>query len=119
MLDEKDSHEGTVRLLAMCQQAVQSPMVVEPTERPLHFPSLTAITTGVAIFGRTPMRNGDMVLTMGSEGNKAALTQGPAVRFALVAFIQTQTVGFTLTLAAAKALAGLQQLEEVIAGCFT
>ena len=119
MLDEKDSHEGTIRFLAMFQHAVQSPMDVEPTERPLHLPPLAAITPVVAIFGRAPARNGDMVLTIGGDGNNASLTQGAAMRFAIVAFVQTQAVGVALALANANTSEGLPQLDEVIAVGFT
>src|SRR2546425_5375966 len=103
----------------MFQHTVQSPMDVEPTECPLHFPSLAAITLVMTIFGRTPARNGDMVLTIGGDGNNASLTQGPAVRFAIVAFVQPQASRFAPTLADANALDRLQQLDKVIAVRFT
>ena len=41
------------------------------------------------------------------------------MRFAIVAFVQSQAFGFALTLANANALDHLQQLEEVIAVRFT
>jgi hypothetical protein len=119
VFNEKDSHEGTIGFLAMFQHRVQSPMDVEPTERPLHFPPLAAITPVVTIFGRTPTRKGDMVLTIGDDGNDAALTQGAAVRFAIVAFVQPQAFRFALPLADANAIDRLQQFDEVITVRFT
>ena len=103
----------------MFQHAVQPPRDVEPTERPLHFPPLAAITPVVAIFGRTPARNGDMVLTIGGDGNNASLAQGAAMRFAIVAFVQPQAFRFALTLADAHAVDRLQQFGDVIAVGFT
>jgi hypothetical protein len=114
VFNEKDSHEGARGFLAMFQHTVQSPMDVEPTGGPFHFPPLAAITPVVAILGRTPTRNGNMVLTIGDDGNDAALTQGSEVRFAIVAFVQTQAFRFVLTLADANAIDRLQQLEEII-----
>lgn len=73
MLEEKDSHEGTIRFLAMFQHAVQPPMVVEPTERPFHLPPLAAITPMLNIFRGTAARKGDMVLAIGGDGNNATL----------------------------------------------
>mgnify|MGYP003393656686 CR=1 FL=1 len=103
----------------MFQHTVQAPMDVEPTERPFHFPPLATIAPVVTIFGWTPARNGDMVLTIGGDGNNAALPQGPAVRFAIVAFVQAQAFGFALPLADANAIDRLQQLDEVITVGFT
>jgi hypothetical protein len=119
VLEEKDSHEGPIRFLPMFQHAVQSPMAVEPTERAFHLPPLAAITPVVAIFGRAAARNGDMVLAIGSEGDNAPLAQSPAVRFAIVAFVQPQASGFAFPFANANAINGLQQLDEVIAVGFT
>jgi hypothetical protein len=116
---EKDSHEGPVSFLAMFQHAVQPSMDVEPTERPLHLPPLAAIAPLMDIFRRAPARNSDMVLAIGDDGNNAPLAQGPAVRFAVVAFVQPQAFGFTLALADANTINGLQQLDEVIAVRFT
>lgn len=119
MLEEKDSHKGTIRFLAMFQHAVQPPTVVEPTERPFHLPPLAAIAPVMDIFRRAATRNGDMVLTIGGEGNNATLAQGAAMRFAIVAFVQPQAFGFALTLADANPSNRLQQLDEVIAVRFT
>lgn len=60
-----------------------------------------------------------MVLTIGSDGNNATLAQGAAMRFAIVAFGQPQAFGVALTLADAKPITRLQQLDEVIAVGFT
>jgi hypothetical protein len=119
MLEEKDSHEGSIRFLAMFQHAVQPPMIVKPTERPFHLPPLAAITPVLHIFGRAAARNGDMVLPIGDDGNNAPLAQGAAMRFAIVAFVQPQAVGFALTLADANAVDRLQQFGDVIAVGFT
>ncbi len=119
MLEEKDSHEGPIRFLPMFQHAVQPPMDVEPTERPFYLPPLAAITAVVAIFGRAAARNGDMVLAIGHDRRNAALAQSPAVRCAIVAFVQPQAGGFALPLADANASNCLQQLAEVIAVRFT
>ena len=119
MLEEKDSHEGTIRFLAMFQHAVQPPIVVEPTERPFHLPPLATITPMLNIFRGTSTRNGNMVLAIGGDGNNAPLAQGPAVRFAIVAFVQPQAFGFALTLADANAINCLQQFDEVVAVGFT
>ena len=119
MFKEKDSHEGPVSLLAMFQHAVQPSMDVEPTERPLHLPPLAAIAPLMDIFRWATTRNSDLVLAIGGERNHAPLAQRPAVRFAIVAFVQPQAVGFTLALADANALNGLQQLDKVIAVGFT
>jgi len=119
VLEEKDSHKGTIRFLAMCQHAVQPPTVVEPTKRPLHLPPLAARAPGMDIFRRAAARNGDRVLTIGGDGNTAPLAQGAAMRFAIVAFVQPQAFGFALTLADANAINRLQQLAEVIAVGFT
>ena len=115
MFKEKDSHEGPVSLLAMFQHAVQPSMDVEPTERPLHLPPLAAIAPLMDIFRRATTRNSDMVLAIGGDRNNAPLAQRPAMRFAIVAFVQPQAFGFTLALADANALNGLQQLEKVMA----
>ena len=119
MFEEKDSHEGPIGFLAMFQHAVQSPMDVEPTERPFHLPSLAAIAPMMGIFRRAAARNGDLVLAIGGDRNNAPLAQRPAVRFAIVAFVQPQAFGFTLALADANAINGLQQLDKVIAVRFT
>ena len=119
MFEEKDSHEGPIGFLATFQHAVQSPMDVEPTERPFHLPSLAAIAPMMGIFRRAAARNGDMVLAIGGDGNNAPLAQRPAVRFAIVAFVQAQAFGFALALADANAIDGLQQLDKVIAVGFT
>lgn len=92
----------------MFQHPVQAAMDVEPTERPLHFPPLAAISPMVTISGRTPARNGDMVLPIGSDGNNAAVPQSAAVRFAIVAFVQPQAFRFALTLADANAIDRLE-----------
>src|SRR5215475_4303017 len=119
MLEEKDSHEGPIRFLAMFQHAVQSPMDVKPTERPFHFPPLAAVAPVVDIFRRTTTRNGDMILAIRGDGNNAALAQGTAVRLGIVAFVQPQALGFALTLADADAINRLQQFDEVITVGFT
>ena len=119
MFEEKDSHEGPVRFLPMFPHAVQSSMDIEPPKRPLHLPPLATITPVGDIFRRTTTRTSDRVLTGGGEGTKASVTQGPAVRFAIVAFVQPPAVGVALTLANAKASERLQQLEEVSAVRFT
>jgi hypothetical protein len=119
VFEEKDSHKGTIRFLAMFQHAVQSPMVVEPTERPFHRPPLAAIAPGMDIFRRTATRNGDMVLPIGGDGNNATLTQGAAMRVAIVAFVHPQAFGFALPLADANAVDRLQQFEDIIAVGFT
>jgi hypothetical protein len=119
VLEEKDSHEGPIRFLTMFQHAIQSPTVVEPTERPFHLPPLAAITPVMDIFRRAAARNGDMVRAIGSDWNNTPLAQGPAMRFAIVAFVQPQAFGFALPLADANAINCLQQLDEVIAVRFT
>jgi len=119
MLEEKDSHEGPIRFLAMFQHAVQPPMIVKPTERPFHLPPLTAIAPVMNIFRGAAARNGDMVLTIGGDGNNATLAQGTAMRFAIVAFVQPQAVGFALALADANAGDRLQQFGDIIAVGFT
>lgn len=119
MLEEKDSHEGPIRFLAMFQQAVKPSMDVEPTERPFHFPPLAAIAPVVDIFRRAAARDGDMVLAIGGDGNNAPLAQGTAMRVAIVTFVQTQAFGFAPALADAHAIDRLQQLDEVIAVRFT
>ena len=98
MLEEKDSHEGPIRFLAMFQHAVQPPMVVEPTERPFHLPPLAAIAPVMDIFRRAAARNSDRVLAIGGDGYKATLAQGTAMRFAIVAFVQPQVLGLRLRL---------------------
>ena len=115
MLEEKDSHEGPIRFLAMFQHAVQPPMDVEPAKRPFHLPPLAAVAPVVDIFRRTTTRNGDMILAIRGDGNNAALAQGTAVRLTIVAFVQPQAFRFALALADADAINGLQQLDEVIA----
>ncbi len=119
MFNEKDSHEGPIRFLAMFQHAVQPPMDVEPPERSFHLPSLAAIPPVVEIFGWAPARDGDMVLAIGGNGNNASLAQGLAVRFTVVAFVQAQAFGFAFTLADATALNRLQQFDKVVAVGFT
>jgi hypothetical protein len=119
MLEEKDSHQGPIRFLAMFQHAVQPPTVVEPTERPFHLPPLAAIAPVMDILRRAATRNRDMVLAIGDDGNNAPLAQGAAMRFAIVTFVQPQAFGFALMLADADAINRLQQLDEVIAVRFT
>jgi hypothetical protein len=119
VFNEKDSHEGPIRFLAMFQHAVQPPMAVEPTERSFHLPSLAAIPPVVEIFGWATARDGDMVLAIGGNGNNASLAQGLAVRFTVVAFVQAQAFGFAFTLADANAIPRLQQFDKVVAVGFT
>ena len=119
MFKEKDSQEGPVSFLAMFQHAVQPSMAVEPTERPLHLPPLAAIAPLSDIFRWTTTKNSDMILAIGGDRNNAPLAQRPAVRFAIIAFVQPQAFGVTLALADANALNGLQQLDKVIAVGFT
>jgi hypothetical protein len=119
MLEEKDSHEGPLRFLAMFQHPVQPPRAVKPTERSFHLPPLAALAPVMASFrGATPWKS-DMVLAIRSKGNKAPLAQRPAVRFTVVAFVQAQAVGFALPLPDADAIKGLPQLEEGITVGFT
>lgn len=94
-------------------------MDVKPTERPLHFPPLTAVAPVVDIFRRATTRNGDMILAIRGDRNNAALAQGTAVRLAIVTFVQPQAFGFALPLADADAINRLQQLDEVITVGFT
>jgi hypothetical protein len=119
MFEEKDSHEGPIGFLAMFQHAVQPPMGVKPTERPFHLPPLAAIAPVVSIFRGAAARNGDLVLTIGGDGNNAPLAQGPAMRFTVVAFVQPQAFGVALTLADANAVDRLQQFGDIIAVGFT
>jgi hypothetical protein len=119
VFNEKDSHEGPIRFLAMFQHAVQPPMDVEPTERSFHLPSLAAIPPVVEIFGWATARDGNMVLAIGGNGNNAAVAQGLAVRFTVVAFVQAQAFGFAFTLADANAINRLQQFDKVVAVGFT
>lgn len=119
MLEEKDSHEGPIRFLAMFQHAVQPPMDVKPTKRPFHLPALAAVTPVVDILGRATTRNRDMILTIRGNGNNASPAQGTAVRLAIIAFVQPQAFGFTLTLADANAINGLQQFDKIITVGFT
>jgi hypothetical protein len=115
VLEEKDSHEGTRRFLAMFQHGGEPPMIVEPTARPFHLPPLAAIAPVMDIFRRAATRNGDMVLAIGGAGHNATLAQGAALGFAIVAFVQPQAFGFALPLADAKAVDRLQQFAEVLA----
>jgi hypothetical protein len=115
VLQEKDSHECPISFLPMFQHTVQAPPIVEPTEGPFHFPPLPAIPPVMPIFGGTATWNSDMVLTIGREGNNPALTQGAAVRLTIVAFVQTQALGFPFALANANAINRLQQFDEIIA----
>jgi len=87
VLQEKDSHERPIRFLPVLQHAVQAPPIIEPTERPFHFPALTTIPFVLTIFRGTATGHRDVILAIGREGNNPALTQGAAVRFAIVAFI--------------------------------
>jgi len=119
VLEEKDSHEGPIRFLAMFQHTVQPPVVVEPTERPFHLPPLAAIPPMMDIFGGAAPRNGDMVLAIRSDRNNTPLAQGAAVRFAIVAFVQAQAFGFALPLADANTVDRLQQFGDIIAVGFT
>lgn len=119
MSEEKDSHEGPIRFLAMFQHAVQAPMDVKPTERPFHLPPLAAVAPVVDIFRRATARNGDMVLAIRGDGNNASLAQGTAMRFAIVAFVQPQAFRFALALADANPINRLQQFDEVVAVGFT
>lgn len=119
MLDEKDSHEGPVSFLAVFQHAIQTAMDVEPTEGPFYLPPLAAIAPVVDIFGGTAARNGDMVLTIGGDGNNAAVPQRPPVRFAIVAFVQSQAFGFPLAFPDPNAINRLQQFDKVVAVGFT
>ena len=119
MFEEKDSHKSPIRFLAMFQHAVQPPTVVEPTERPFHLQPLAPIAPGMDICRRAAARNGDLVLTIGGNANKASLAQGLAVRFTVVAFVQVQAFGFAFPLADANAINRLQQFDKVVAVDFT
>jgi hypothetical protein len=119
VLNEKDSHEGTVGFLSVFQHAIQTPMDVEPTERPLHLPPLAAIAPLMDLLGGTTTTDGDMVLTIGHDRHDAPPAQGPAVGVAIVAFVQAQAFGFALTVADANAIDRLQQLDDIIAVGFT
>jgi len=113
VLQEKDSHERSIRFLPVFQPAVQTPPIVEPTERPFHFPALAATPPVMKVFGRTS-GHGHVVLAIGRERNNPTLAQGTAVRFTLRAFIQAQAVGFPFAFTDANAINRLQQLHEVI-----
>ena len=102
----------------MFQHAVQPPMEVEPAERPFHLPPLAAIAPVMNVLRGAAARNGDRVLTIRGEGNNAPLAQGPAVRFAIIAFVQPQAVRFALTLADANTVDRLQQCGAGVAGGF-
>lgn len=115
MLQEKDSHERPIRFLPVLQHAVQAPSVIEPTKRSFHFPALATIPFVMTIFGGTATGNRDMILAIGRKGNNPALTQGAAVRFAIVPLIQAQAFGFPFASADANAINRLQQLDEIIA----
>lgn len=115
MLQEKDSHERPIRFLPVLQHAVQAPPIIEPTERPFHFPALTTISFVMTIFRGTTTGNRDMILAIGREGNNPALSQGAAVRLAIVPFIQAQAFGVAFAFADANTIDRLQQFDEIIA----
>jgi hypothetical protein len=119
MFEEQDSHKGAIGFLPMFQHAVQASMVVEPTKRPFHLPPLATISLLMDILGWATPGNGDMILTIRHDGHNASLTQGAAVRLALVAFVQAQAVGFALALADANAVNRLQQFGDILAIGFT
>jgi hypothetical protein len=115
VLQEKDSHERPVRFLPVLQHAIQAPPIIEPTERPFHFPALTAIPFVMTIFRGTTTGHRDMILAIGCEGNNPAVAQGAAVRLAIVPFVQAQAFGFPFAFADANTINRLQQLDEIIA----
>jgi hypothetical protein len=115
VLKEKDSHKSPIRFLPVFQHTVQTPPIVEPTERPFHFPPLAAIPPVMKIFRGTAAWNRDVVLAVGREGNNPSLAQGAAVGFAIVPFIQPEAFGVPFAFADANALNRLQQLDEIIA----
>ncbi len=115
MLQEKDSHERPIRFLPVLPHAVQAPPIIEPTERPFHFPALATIPFVMTIFRGTATGNRDMILAIGREGNNPSLTQGAAVRPAIVPFVQAQAFRFPFAFTDANAIDRLQQLNEIIA----
>jgi hypothetical protein len=114
VLQEKDSHERPIRFLPVLQHAVQTPAIVEPTERPFHFPALATIPPVMPIFGGPATQNRDMVFAIGREGNNPALAQGAAVRFTIVPFVQAQAFGFPFAFADANAINRLQQFDQIV-----
>jgi hypothetical protein len=114
VLQEEDSHKRPIRFLPVFQHAVQAPAIVEPTERPFHFPALATIPPVMPIFGGPAPRNRDMVLAIRREGNNPALAQGAAVRFTIVPFVQAQAFGFPFPFADANAINRLQQFDQIL-----
>jgi len=114
VLDEKDSHKSPIRFLPMFQHPVPTPAIVEPTERPFHFPALATIPPVMPIFGRTATRNRNLIFAIRREGNNPTLTQGAAVRLTIVSFVQTQAVRFAFAFADANAINRLQQFDQII-----
>ena len=98
----------------MFQHAVQAPAIVEPTERPFHFPALATIPPVMPILGGPAPRNRDMVLAIRREGDNPALAQGAAMRFTVVPFVQAQAFGFSFPFADANAINRLQQLDQIV-----
>jgi hypothetical protein len=114
VLQEIDSHERSIRFLPVFQHAIQTPAIVEPTERPFHLPALATIPPVMPISGGPATRNRDMILAVGREGNNPALPQGATMRFTIVPFVQTQALGLSVAFADANTINWLQQLNEVI-----
>ena len=62
----------------------------------------------MTILRRTAQRNGDMIFSVRSNRNNATGAEGTAQRFAIIAFVQPQSLGFAFAPADTEAIEGGQ-----------
>src|SRR5262245_64980107 len=68
----------------------------------------------MTIFGRTAQWNGNVIFSIRRNGNNPASAQSTAQRFAVIAFIQPQSLGFPFALTDTDAIEGGQDGALVV-----
>lgn len=114
MFDEIDSHKGAISFLTFFKKTIQAITVVEPSKVPFDFPTLPAVTLLVFIFRRSPFGNRHVILTILGVRHDSAFTQFLSERFAIVAFVETQTFRTAKSLADFDAIDGFKDLALVV-----
>lgn len=106
MFDYVDSHEYPIGALGFLEHTINPAVIVCPAEGSFHFPPLPRIPSLARVFRRPTSKDCLMVTASGSNGNDTTLPQLTAMRFAVIALIQAEPLGFTLTPAYSDAVNG-------------
>jgi hypothetical protein len=92
----------------MFQEAIQPTIRIQPTKGALHFPTLMTKATLRNIFRRSPPRLRDMIPAIGADRDDAPLSQGASMRFAVIAFIESQAFRLAFAAPDANAVNGFE-----------